>query len=186
MSIKEAEGQYGNEKNLYTEDLTKNSEEVQLLDNQDVIKSIPRWHFGMLNDVNRNISFGNGINMLELSGKTVLDIGSGTGLLAMHVARNNAKHVYTVEANPYIAKIATDIIKKNNLQDKITVINKISTDLIPGVDLPADIEVLISETVDCGFFGEGFVPSLRHAREVLLAKDAIILPSSVKLVAGLL
>jgi len=174
------------DRDLYTAELVLEGNLPSNTFSPNAIKSVPRWHFEMLNDHNRNISFANAINSLDLTDKIVLDIGTGTGLLAMIAAKNNAKHVYTVEVNPYIAKTAQQIIKDNKLQDKITVINKLSTDLIPGVDLPKNIDILISETVDCGFFGEGFVPALQHAKQELLAPDAILLPCAVKLTAALL
>lgn len=152
----------------------------------DYRQIVPRWHFSMLNDNQRNYAFHDAIMSVDMKDKTVLDIGTGSGLLSMIAAKNGARYVYSCEVNEIVAKMAVEIIKKNNFQDKITVINKLSTDLVPGVDLPPNIEVLISETVDCGFVGEGFVPALRHAKQVLLAPNAKILPQSVKMRANLL
>lgn len=152
----------------------------------DSVEDIPRWHFAMLNDRERNHAFFNAICSADLEGKTVLDIGTGSGLLAMIAAQRGAKHVYTCESNPLIAQKAQEIISQNALSEKITVIPKLSTELVPGVDLPNNIDVLISETVDCGFFGEGFGLSLVHAKEKLLKPDAEIIPQGVELFAGLL
>jgi type II protein arginine methyltransferase len=140
----------------------------------------------MLNDNQRNLAFHDAIMSVDMAGKTVLDIGTGTGLLSMIAAKNGAKHMYTCEANQVVAEMAVEIIAQNGYADRITVINKLSTDLIPGVDLPHNMEILISETVDCGFVGEGFIPALIHAKRELLAANAIILPQGVKLHANLL
>ncbi|WP_428240313.1 50S ribosomal protein L11 methyltransferase [Gynuella sp.] len=149
-------------------------------------KSIPRWHFPMLNDGQRNQAFQRAIESVDMRDKTVLDIGTGTGLLSMLAARNGASHVYACEVNPDVARMAAEIVANNGYSDRVTVINKLSTELVPGVDVPKDIDILISETVDCGFFGEGFVPSLAHAKSRLLKPDALLLPQSVRLKASLL
>ena len=53
--------------------------------------------------------------------KHLLDIGCGTGILSIFAARAGAKHVYAIE-NAEIALFAEEIIKRNGLQSKITVI----------------------------------------------------------------
>ncbi|MCG7374136.1 ribosomal protein L11 methyltransferase [Pseudomonas luteola] len=150
------------------------------------IQSIPRWHFAMLNDHQRNQAFFDAIEATDFVGKTVLDIGTGTGLLAMLIARRGAQHVYTCECNELVAEKAKEIIKANGLQERITVINKLSTDLLSGIDIPKELDVLVSETVDCGFFGEGFGYALLHAQSNLLKADAEIIPGAVSLTACLL
>ncbi|WP_407313834.1 50S ribosomal protein L11 methyltransferase [Pseudomonas sp. nanlin1] len=154
--------------------------------NDPIIASIPRWHFPMLNDQQRNKAFFDAIDATDFTDKTVLDIGTGSGLLAMLIARKGARHVYTCESNPLVAAKAEEIIRVNGLEHNITVINKLSTDLISGEDIPRNIEIMISETVDCGFFGEGFGHALAHAKCELLSPSALIIPESVKLHACLL
>ncbi|WP_416260281.1 50S ribosomal protein L11 methyltransferase [Gibbsiella quercinecans] len=146
-----------------------------------VLSSIPRWHFAMLNDNERNEKLKLAMESSDMRDKLVLDIGTGTGFLSMLAVQNGAKHVYTCEVNPYVAKKAEEIISINGYKDKITVINKLSTDLILGFDLPDRADVLISETVDCGFFGEGFAVSLTHALRELLHENALLIPSAVRL-----
>ncbi len=50
-----------------------------------------------------------------------MDIGCGTGILSIFAARAGAKHVYAIEYAE-IALFAQEIIKRNGLSDKITVI----------------------------------------------------------------
>jgi len=50
-----------------------------------------------------------------------MDIGCGTGVLSIFAAKAGAKHVYAIE-NAEIAYFAQEIIKQNNLSDKITVL----------------------------------------------------------------
>ena len=62
--------------------------------------------------------------------KVVLDIGCGTGILSIFASRAGAKHVYGIEFAD-IADYAREIVKKNNLTDKITIIeSKVEEDIL--------------------------------------------------------
>lgn len=45
-------------------------------------------------------------------GVTVLDIGTGTGILAVMAARAGASHVYACEVNGVLCDIARDVFKR--------------------------------------------------------------------------
>jgi predicted RNA methylase len=143
--------------------------------------TIPRWHFPMLNDRDRNEAFVTAIERQVVPGSHVLDIGSGTGLLAMIAARAGAGRVTTCEANPLLAEIARQVIAVNDLSDVITVVPKMSTELRVGRNLPRRADLIVSEIVDCGLIGEGLLPTMRHARTHLLAPGGTLLPKSARL-----
>ena len=126
---------------------------------------IPRWHFAMLNDVDRNHAFETAIKYVVHPNSTVLDIGAGSGLLAMMAARHGASYVTSCEMIQPIAHIAQKIIAINGFQDQIKIVPKKSDELIVGLDLPKRADLLITETVDCGLVGEGILPIIRHARQ---------------------
>jgi SAM-dependent methyltransferase len=139
-------------------------------------RSIPRWHFAMLNDRERNDALAVALERRIRPGSHVLDIGSGTGLLAMMAVRAGAAHVTTCETNPVMAEIARQVIAQHGMADVITVVPKRSLDLVVGVDLQRRVDFLVSEIVDCGLIGEGLLPTIAHAREHLLAPDGEMLP----------
>lgn len=165
---------------------TENQDNIARLLDKLYHRWIPRWHFNMLNDHDRIAAFANAIKTLDLENKTVLDIGAGTGILSMLSAKQGARHVYACEAMLPIANVANSIVAKNGCQKNITVIPKLSHDLQIGKDIPGRIDVLISETIDCGFVGEGFLSALAHARQHLLKTDAICVPQHFLLKGGLL
>ena len=148
--------------------------------------SVPRWHFAMLNDRDRNAAFAEAIVRSSVRDKVVLDIGAGSGLLSMLAAQQGAAHVYACEMVAPVADKAVEIIAANGYADRVTLIPKISYDLRIGAELPRRADVLISETIDCGFVGEGFLGSLRHARAELLTPDATLVPRRFSLEGALL
>lgn len=140
-------------------------------------RNVPRWHFAMLNDTPRNEGLVTALERGIPSGARVLDIGSGSGLLAIAAARAGAGRVFTCEMNPLLAEVARNVVDAHGLSDVITVISRLSTELDAERDLGGPVDVLVSEIVDCGLIGEGLLPSVRHAREHLLAPGGIMLPS---------
>jgi tetratricopeptide (TPR) repeat protein len=139
---------------------------------------IPPWHSAMLNDTRRNGIFDAAIRRAVKPGSHVLDIGTGTGLLAMMAARAGAEHVTACESVGALADIARDIVARNGLSDRITIIHKHSRDLIVGEDLPRPADILITETFDAGLLNENIIATVRDARARLLSPTATVLPAS--------
>ncbi|KAA2314678.1 methyltransferase domain-containing protein [Pseudooceanicola sediminis] len=146
---------------------------------------VPRWHFPMLADEGRNHAYAAAIRAKVRPGDVVLDIGCGAGLTAMLAARAGAKHVYTCEQQPLIAQAAVRVIEANGLADRITVIPKMSHNLIVGPDLPEQADVVISEIVDTLLLGEGALATLEHAMRHLAKPHARAIPERGTLMAQL-
>lgn len=136
---------------------------------------VPAWHFAMINDRPRNDAYAAAIARAAF-GKRVLDIGTGTGLLAMMAAKAGAVSVTTCEAVPVIAERARTIIARNGLQDRITVLARHSTDIAVGRELTAPAEVLITETFSSDLLSEGVLATVEHAHRQLLAPGAVVIP----------
>ncbi|HXJ02133.1 MAG TPA: tetratricopeptide repeat protein [Micropepsaceae bacterium] len=137
---------------------------------------VPAWHFAMMDDRDRNNAYEAAIRRL-VPGKRVLDIGTGSGLLAMMAARAGASTVTTCEAVGVIADRAREIVARNGLADRVTVIGRPSTDLVAGRDFPERAEVLVTETFASGLIGEGILGTLEHAHQHLLTPDAAVIPA---------
>lgn len=146
-------------------------------------KIIPRWHFEMLNDEERNSAFERALAKAITPSTTVLDIGSGSGLLAMMAARAGAKQTVSCEMIAPIAELAQYTVTRNGYGNKIVILDKKSTDMWIGVDMIEKADLLVTETVDCGLLGEGIIPTILHARENLLKEGAQIIPRSATVFA---
>lgn len=142
-------------------------------------KKVPGWHFGIINDQMRNDTYDRALREFIKPNSIVLEIGTGTGLLAMMAARAGAKKVYTCEMEPLIAQAARENILKNNLQDQISVIQKKSTELRIGEDLPERADVLVSEITNSGLLGEDVLPVMEDAMTRLVKKNAVLLPRQI-------
>lgn len=148
-------------------------------------RALPAWHFPMLADEVRNDAYRRAIEQRVRPGCRVLDIGTGSGLLAMMAARAGAGSVLACEASPTIAATATQIVADNGMTDRIQVVAKRSTALTAGKDLPEPADVIVSEIVDVGLLGEGVVPSMRHALRELAAPGVVSIPAAARVFAQL-
>lgn len=157
--------------------------QAQLGLNRAHCQIVPRWHFEMLNDVKRNEAFERALTNAITPETIVLDIGSGTGLLAMMAARAGAKETITCEMVPQLAQLTRDIVELNGLSDRVVTMGRKSTSLTIGDQMAQRANLLVTETVDCGLLGEGIVPSIAHAKAKLLTADAQIVPCAATVYA---
>lgn len=149
-----------------------------------ILSGIPKWHYAMLNDEARNQAFARGIAEAVRPGDRVVDIGAGTGLLSLLAARSGAATVDAIEGNQQMADVASHVISRNFLGERITLHREMSSDMT----FPPDDRrnVLIAEIFDCGVVGEGVLPSLRAARRTLLEEHYIAVPHRVTLRGSLI
>lgn len=131
-------------------------------------------HEEMLKDTVRTRAYQRAIedNPKDFKDKIVLDIGCGTGILSIFAARAGAKHVYAIE-NAEIALYAEEIIKRNNLSDKITVIKG----KMEEITLPVkQVDIIISEWMGYFLLYESMLDSVLWARDKYLVKGGKMLP----------
>ncbi len=135
----------------------------------------PGIHISMLNDRSRTSGYLTGIAEMVRPGDVVVDIGTGTGVLAVAAARAGAEHVYAIEASA-IGEVAEAVFEANGLVDRITLVRGWST----RIDLPERADVLVSEIIGNEPLGENVLEVTRDARKRLLKADARLVPSKVR------
>lgn len=134
----------------------------------------PPIHIAMLNDKVRTDSFIKAINEAVKVGDVVLDIGTGTGVLAIAAARAGASMVYAIEAGA-MADVAQAIINDTEVAQKITIIRGWSTD----IELPEKADVLVSEIIGNDPFDEDVLHVFGDAKKRLLKPNCLILPNQI-------
>lgn len=139
------------------------------------------WHAAMLQDEMRVDWFARAVAALVRPGDVALDLGCGTGLLAMLAARAGARHVYAVEQSQ-IVEVARELVAANGLDDRVTIVPGLSFDL----DLPERAGVVISETLGAWGIDEGIAAIMADARERLAKPDARFIPDGVTMWLALL
>ncbi|HWK36403.1 methyltransferase domain-containing protein [Sphingomonas sp.] len=166
--------------------LAPHDPEIAILTHEPFAAAVPSWHFRIIADHRRNTAYDAAIRRAVTPGCTVLDIGSGTGLLAMMAARAGAGHVYSCEMNPAVAEAARAIVAANGLADRVTVIAKKSTDLDLAVDLGgAPVDVLVSEIISNDLLAEAALPVMNDAVRRLLKPGGRMVPESGQILVAL-
>nr|XP_058922709.1 protein arginine N-methyltransferase 9 isoform X2 [Kogia breviceps] len=130
---------------------------------------VERWHFVMLNDTRRNTIYNAAIQKaVRLGSKSILDIGTGTGILSMFAKKAGAHLVYACELSKTMYELACDVVAANEMEAGIKLLHMKSLDIEIPKHIPERVSLVVTETVDAGLFGEGILESLIHAWEHLL------------------
>lgn len=137
---------------------------------------VPRWHFAIVRDRARNDAFEGALRRAISPGCKVLEIGTGTGLLAMMAARAGASQVITCERDPLIAAVAAKVIEQNGYSQSVRVVPKSSLALDVMADLGGPADILVSEIVSNDLLGQGALEAIAHATSTLLKPGAAVIP----------
>jgi type I protein arginine methyltransferase len=129
----------------------------------------------MLHDAQRTGAYHRGIthNRSDFEGKTVLDVGAGTGILSIFAAQAGARKVYAVEGTPS-ADYAVRLIAANGLQDRIEVVRS----RLDELELPEKVDVIISEPWGFFLFHERMVEAFLIARDRFLKPGGRLFPGT--------
>ena len=126
----------------------------------------------MLKDNERINKFKETIFKNVKKGDIVIDLGTGTGILAIWAAQAGAKKVYAIEETD-VAELAKSVVKANGYESTIEIIQANSSE----ITLPEKADVLISELIGHFIFEEGIVEYVVDARNNLLKPDSKLIPS---------
>ncbi|EFJ04382.1 hypothetical protein SELMODRAFT_267887 [Selaginella moellendorffii] len=115
-------------------------------------------------------------NKRHFQGKTVLDVGTGSGILAIWSAQAGAKKVYAVEATN-MARHARSLASANGVSHIVEVIEG----SIEDVSIPEKVDVIISEWMGYFLVRESMFDSVIYARDRWLKPSGLMYPSHARM-----
>lgn len=111
-------------------------------------------------------------NKSVFEGKTVLDVGTGSGILSIWAAQAGAAKVYAVEYTD-MAIHAKKLVEANGLSHVVEVIQSSIEDL----QLPGQVDIIISEWMGYILLRESMLDSVIRARNKWLKPGGSLYPS---------
>ena len=138
----------------------------------------PVEHARMLHDDRRTGDYLAALAAAIRPGDVVLDIGTGSGVLAIAAARAGARRVYAVEASD-IAEVAERVFAANGVTDTVTLLAGWSRE----IELPEPADLLVAELIGNEPLEEEILETTLDARRRLLKPDARLIPHRLTLLA---
>lgn len=134
-------------------------------------------------DINRTQTFKKAIEETVKTGDTVVDVGSGTGILAFFAASAGAKKVYAVEIDHLMAESLRTSVKLNKLEDVVEVVESDALE----AKLPENVDVVLAELIETGLLDEMQVKVMNELRaKGVIGPDTKIIPSAYETFVRLL
>lgn len=131
--------------------------------------SVLEYQRTILADSVRNDAFARAIAATVRTGDVVVDLGSGTGFLAMLARRAGAERCYLIESDPDLARLSGEVIKRNRMSG-CTIIEAHSTEItgLPKAD------VIVSETLGNFAYEENILEAMKDARRFLKPRGRVL------------
>jgi hypothetical protein len=136
----------------------------------------PAIHIVMLEDQRRTHGFIRALQALTTKDDVVVDIGTGTGILATSAALAGARRVHAVESSA-IADAAEKVFEANGVADRVHLVRGRST----HVTLPERGDLLVTETIGNDPLAEHLLEIVHDAKARLLTPSARLIPSAIEL-----
>ena len=133
-------------------------------------------HKLLLSDNIRTHAYCKAIAQKVKKDSIAIDLGAGTGILALAAANSGANKVYAIERTK-IADVAEVIINKNKFHDRIEVIKCDSS----NVNLMNKADLLVSEWIGVHILQENMLFDFIDLRDSALKTGGILIPEAVEM-----
>lgn len=139
----------------------------------------PSIHSDMIYDEHRVRAYQRAIERTVKPGDVVVDVGTGTGILAFLCLQAGAARVHAIDRSPVI-DWARRLAEANGKADQIIFHQCDSRD----ADIGEKADVIVSELIGHIAFEEGMVESISNAMERFLKPGGSLIPQAVTLYAA--
>lgn len=137
------------------------------------------YHYQMLSDKDRMNAFQRAIEGVVKPWHTVVELGSGTGVLSFFAARLGAS-VWSVEYNPALMEASSRFIRNNGFADKVRLVLADAATWLP----PEPVDVVVCEMLHSGLLREKqvqVITSFRNAHKKRFGTVPIMIPTATLL-----
>ena len=125
---------------------------------QAAVSAANDYVFPMVGDVSRNEYYRRALAPLVSASSVALELGAGTGLLAMTAAKLGAKHCVAVGVRSDLLPVVEKVVESNGLGHKVKLIDRGSTaivlDDIKSTESIAPADILLVESFGTMLLGE--------------------------------
>ena len=125
----------------------------------------------MINDQVRMNAYAEALRRTITPDSVVLDVGSGTGIMALLAARFGAERVYAVESNPLV-NLGARLAAENGLSDRIRFVRGLSQQ----IELTRKVDVVVSDLRGALPLSSGHIEAIVDARNRLLRPGGTMIP----------
>ena len=147
--------------------------------------SFPKYHFHMLRDDARLHAYADAIarqiDRIHARGETVraLDVGTGSGVLAMLAARAGAESVVACDTHPSLVTVARRNVAANGFGSRVSVLKKDATLLERGKHTPYEgVNLITLDVFDAGLTGDQVLFLLESVKRNVAASSCGVVPAA--------
>jgi SAM-dependent methyltransferase len=136
--------------------------------------SVLEYQRTILADPVRNRAFERALKAVVRPGDLVVDLGAGTGFLAMLSRRFGAERCYLIENDPDLARLSGEILRRN----RVTGCNVVQAHSSEVTGLPK-ADLVVSETLGNFAYEENIIEGFKDARRFMKPR-ARVLPQAIE------
>jgi predicted RNA methylase len=142
------------------------------------IWSDTEYVYRCLADKERTLAFKNAIEKAVKPGNVVLDLGTGSGVMAIFAAKAGARRVYAVEIAEYLSRVSRENFIESGYEETIVPLRMNARELsLDNVEKP---DVVICEMITTGLIGEMQGPVITSLkRSSVVDAQTILIPNEI-------
>ena len=130
----------------------------------------------MIADTRRMEAYAAALRHTVKPGSVVMDLGCGPGVFALLACKLGARRVYAVEPDVVIS-VAREAAAANGFADRIEFFENLSTE----ITVPEPATIIVSDLRGILPYFQKHIPSIKDARERLLARGGVLIPQRDRL-----